>query len=806
MSFKYQIGLLEVYLFSAITSIYLLGKKFEWAPFMLLLSLTLWLLYRAGLRRSVWLVFLAGIALGGGQMALRGWVEAAPLPLQWQGHSVALEGVVAERSKRGRAERFKLAEVEVMGTPLEGQVWLGLYRSQSDARPGDRVRMQAKLRTPRSYQVPGSFDYAQWLRRQGVVATGYIRGDMEVLADQGGYGWARLRHQLAQWIDHELTPTVAPVAKALLVGIRDDMSLAEQLRWQQSGLFHLVAISGLHVGMVAIGLFKLIRWLLGWLPGWQARWDLKRPAALLTLPGVIAYGALAGWGVSTQRAVIMVALFLLAIILRRGSSPWYTLTLAAALVLTLTPWDLFNAGFQLSFLCVVVLLAIFSPPGPEVPIKEGHRRVAEQRTRWQRGSRALGRTILASSALALLTAPIAQLTFQRITLYALPLNLLAIPMVTFSVVPLGLVAVLLYGIAPELAVWPLQGAGWCISQLQQLTHISAAWPLVNWRIAGAAEAAVWLYMVLLLLLVPVTKRRWQLVGITLGFLMLLSWPRGVTPSKQAMEVNLLDVGQAQAVALHIPKDGWSIIDAGGIKSHRFDVGEQIITPFLLKRGVVRLERIIISHLQSDHMNGVSRLMANFEVGELWLPRQSEPLKRHRGLQRLLAMAEIQGTEVHTRQQGERYERAGGGWSVLHPPRHGKKLDANNGSLVVELSYQGQRLLFPGDIEAQGEALLRQAPSLRSVNWMIAPHHGSRSSSSAALVERLKPQWVLFAAGHDNRYGFPKPEVRARWQAAGAQTLVTGEQGSMRFCVTRQGIRQEPVARPGEALQRTPCKP
>ncbi|MEG3640511.1 DNA internalization-related competence protein ComEC/Rec2 [Magnetococcus sp. PR-3] len=778
-----------VFLFSMVIGIFLASKEALLPSVVLLISLIIGRLWLSKASKMMWFMVVLGVLVGFFNMHQRGYPETKTWPERWR-HGVEVEGVITHRSQRGRAARLQLSQVVIENKSQPGSVWVNLYKQQTAAMPGDRVRLVAKMRPAQGFRVPGGFDYGLWLRRQGVELTGYSNRPVTILDQGHGYRWNAFRYQISLWIDEQLAPKVAPLAQALLIGQRDAMDLSLKEQWQVAGIYHLVAISGLHVGLVAAGLFQLWRWLLSRRLRWVARWDIKPMAALLSLPGVVAYGYLAGWGISSQRAVIMAVVLLLALGSGRWHQPWRALLVAALVILLWAPWDLFSAGFQLSFLCVVVLLGMFVPPGPELaPVLARTLLPPEpqDQSAMQRWLHSLLTTVKASVLLGVVTGPVVSALFHRIALYGVGLNLMAIPWVSFLVVPAGLLAVLFYPLWPTVALgflkltglllWPVQ---WLVEQVQSAP---AAW----WRSVGMDREVLWVYLIIMVLAFMVVGWRRRAPLLMVGML-LVFWPRG-SASVARMEVNVLEVGQAQSVLVRDGAGEWSVLDAGGVISTHFHVGEQVLSGFLWDRGVTELKRVVVSHAQRDHMAGAARLVQNFRVHELWLPRRPEAEPVRWDLQQLLDQAAQRGVNIRYLARGYETQSGGVTWRVGHPDAQQLGDDANDGSLVVEIAYQGQRLLFPGDIEKQGEKTLVEAGWLNNVDWSMGPHHGSRTSSSPEFIQAIDAEQVIFSVGLGNHWGFPKPDVVARWQQAGAEIFRTDQSGSLRFCVDSAGIEK-----------------
>lgn len=705
---------------------------------------------------------VAGLVWGLG-MVLNHAPITLNLPAAIERQKIVVEGVVADREDSHNMVRLTLAESTSGQWRASGLIRIGLYRQSTTVLPGDRVRIPVRIHASSGFRNPGGFDYQAYLLENNIIATGSAMGPVEKIGTTNGWFWNRWRQKIADWISVTL-PEQRGLGEALLVGKRGYLDNKLQEALFVSGTYHLVAISGLHLSLVGGLVYYLLRLLLSLILPLSRRWDMKRPAAFLSLFPVLAYAYLAGWSVSTQRAFIMVGLFLLAVSLQRQRQSWRILALAAIIILSWHPQQLMNAGFQLSFLCVAVILFFLD----HLPAK-GWR----QKLIW---------TVVTTVALALVTAPVSMYTFHRFAPYGIVINLLAIPWVGELSTQLGLAAMVTHLFWSAGGDFLLNCMGWTLEVyrwvIEQTVDLPGAWS----RGPGPSLPGMALYLAAGFVAVSIRwPGRWWWRRVVFGLIAVvgLGWPRETIPDKQ-LRLIVLDVGQALSMLLKMPEGGWSVVDAGGMISPRFNVGEQVISSVLWHYGVQRLERVVISHPQIDHMAGAAQLLKNFPVGSLWVARFSPSELQQPAMVDLLATAEKHQVPIRYFDTLEEIREGGGVLRMLPPELQSSGAKGNDRSLAMEIAYGDHRFLLTGDMETREESWLLSKQVLSPVTVLLAPHHGSLTSSSEPFVQATHPKHVVFSVGVANQWGFPKPEVMQRWSLVGARLWRTDQDGAISF--------------------------
>jgi competence protein ComEC len=677
----------------------------------------------------------------------------APLVVEGRIASIPAESELASRFLL-KVERTYLDGEPI---PFNGLVRLTWYDDAQPLRAGERWRLSVRLKPRHGMANPGTFDFERWLFEQGVKATGSLRrGEPPERLDAGAgpFGLDRLRQGLADHLARVLgdAPALALV-QALVIG---DRSGFDQEDWDvltRTGTNHLVAISGLHVGLIAGGVFVVVRWL--WSRSARLTVALAAPRAA-AIGGVIAalgYAGLAGFAVSTQRALIMVAVVLAALFLQRTLRPYHALSLALIGVLLVDSRAVLSPGFWLSFGAVAVLL-----------FSLGHRLPSRDIwTRWGRAQWAVGIGLL----------PLLFLLFGRASLIAPLVNLIAVPIFSLVLLPLVLVTSLL-SLIPGFGVilhWPLQWTahllGWCLDGLAWIAMLPYAAmllpepPLWVWPAAVAGAA---------LLLAPR-----GLPGRWLGAVLLIPMFVLRTPEPAHGEAwfTLLDVGLGLAAVVRT-RDGTLVYDTGPGFPSGFDTGGAVVAPFLAAQAVHRIDRLVISHADRDHAGGLASLVERIAVSRI---DSGEPER-------------LDFPGVEPCRAGEEWEWSGVSFRFLHP--RDASFRGNDASCVLRLEAGGRSILLTGDIEARVERrLARELGGELASDVLIAGHHGSGTSSHREFLDAVAPGLVLFASGYANQFGFPVAAVRERVAARGIPYLDTGLVGAIEIRLAPDGIRGAP---------------
>ena len=667
-----------------------------------------------------------------------------------------------------------------------------------------------RLRQPHGNLNPHGFDYELNLFEQGVRATGYVRDapPPELLQRAAGHPIERLRQRVRDAIEASVPDRrAAGVLAALAVGDQGAIEREDWDLYRNTGIAHLVSISGLHITMFA--------WLAGlavaalWRRSGRAMLWLAVPQAARWggLMFASAYALFSGWGVPSQRTIWMLATVTLLQTLGLRW-PWLLVLLMAAVVVTaLDPWALMQAGFWLSFVAVGLLMAssassassssaassASSPASSftNVAAPQLGADVASSGWRGWRGWRAwpgrlwaVVRADLRTQVVATIgLTPLTLVFFQQVSVIGFAANLIAIPLITLVITPLALLGVAL------VPLWSV-GAG-VVQQLNGVLAWLAALPGAVWTVPAAPAWAQWAGIAAAVLLVLPLPWRARLLALPLA-LPLLMPPRDL-PDAGRFDVLAVDVGQGTAVLVRT-HDHLLVFDAGPQYSRDSDAGQRVLLPLLRGRGETRIDRLVLSHRDLDHVGGAKTLLTTLAVGEL-----------HSSLEAGHPLLALAGTSTSTNTSTSPHGRisvrcaAGQSWDwdgvhfeVLRPELadYDRTLKTNAMSCVLRVSEAragGHSVLLTGDIEREQEAALvaAQGDRLRS-DVLIVPHHGSRTSSTAAFLDAVAPKLAVFQAGYRNRFGHPAPDVLARYRERGIAIVTSPQCGAWQWRGTAQG--------------------
>lgn len=681
-----------------------------------------------------------------------------PLPADLEGQDVVVEGSIASLPVATPQPRF-LFDIDTLWLEEKERehprrVQLSWFEGDSPAlRVGQRWRLTVRLKRPHGFSNPGGFDYEGWLHRQGIGATGYVRPKAAQVR-LGDYPYAypvqRARQNLAEALTQALRgDALGGVLIALAIGEQRGITDEQWEVFTRTGTNHLVAISGLHVSMIAFAAFVAVRWTWCRLPRLALRWPGAKAGAVAGMAVALGYAALAGFAIPTQRSVIMIAVVMSALIAQRALVPAQTLAVALLLVLLWDPLAVLDAGFWLSY--GAVALIFYGMNG----------RVAADGWWWKWGRLHV--------LIAIGLTPLLLILFQRVSLISPLANFIAVPWVSFIVVPL-----ILIGAAAVLVLPPL-GVG-----LLSLAHAAlfACWKVLEWM--ASLEYSQWSQHVPL---------AWTAFVAVVGVSVMLA-PRGVPgrwlgavlclpmglvlpprPSHGEAWLTLLDVGQGLSTVV-TTENHTLVYDAGPRFSPRFDTGEAVVAPYLRNLGRTRIDTLLVSHGDGDHSGGAASLLAQVPTVRVLT---SAPDK-----------IPVTSAAVDECKAGQAWTWDGVRFEILHPLPG--SVDPGNDSSCVLRVTAGVSALLPGDIEAPAENVLveERGESLRA-DILVAPHHGSNTSSTESFLEAVQPRFVLFPTGYRNRYGFPKEPVIERYQEIKARMYDTARHGALTFVLSKREL-------------------
>ncbi|HSD69950.1 MAG TPA: DNA internalization-related competence protein ComEC/Rec2 [Woeseiaceae bacterium] len=719
------------------------------APWMIAIAvIAMGLLLEARLRPLAAVLLGYLISAGAAHMAI-----AAQLQSRFEGQTFQFDAEIEDFPVlAGVAQRLVIKPLDRPDLPP--RIRLSWYEPAQLPQIGEVWQVTARLRAPRGLANQQGFDYEAWLFRQRIGATGYI---VSATPHATRTEFSRItglrRHFLERC--HDLLPDdpARAVLTAVTIGARQDITRAQWDHYARTGTSHLMAISGLHVGLAAAGIFLLVRVLAA--PFARGR-NIRDSAVVAAAAGATAYTLVSGLAVPAQRALLMVLLVSATFLLRRSRSYARILSLACIAILAADPLAVLAPGFQLSFFAVALLLwsgrqfrarALQCPSTVTTRILESARGLAVLQ-------------VLLLFGLLPLTA----MLFGRITWLAPFVNLLALPVFNLCTVPLALLALVLDGPLRFAGDVLLQAAHLSVVVLLGIIDIAAALPRAEFRtlpLAGAMLAVLWATGVWAALPPGFPGR--YLAWIAAAAVILHAVP---PPPRDCVDVHVLDVGQGLS-AVAATHTRVLVFDAGPAFRSGSDTGELVLVPFLRSLGRQRIDVLVVSHADLDHAGGVDSVLDLLAVEHLLVGE---------------AMPPVGGAQPQRCVAGLAWHWDGIDFRFLHPPATAGS-GGNNTSCVLEISAGSRRTLLTGDIEAAAERSLVAQGLLRRSAFVVVPHHGSRTSSTAGFVAQLDSSLAVVSAGFGNRWGLPKPDVVQRWEARGTKVLSTATSGavSQRLC-------------------------
>jgi competence protein ComEC len=690
--------------------------------------------------------------------------------------------------------------------------------------PGDRVRGWAVWRTPHNYQNPGSSDIAGMLARRDVFLVGRAKSARLIESIQGDCSSFmtaasnavrnRVRRSL-QPIQREGDNQSSAILASLIIGDYSKLTNSTREIFQNSGTYHVLVVSGLHVAWIAGVLMLLFRWIR--LP--------ERIRYLLTALAIIFYAAVIGFQASITRCLWMFILYLVGRLLIRQADPANILFATALLILLVEPDWLFEVGFQLSFLSVLAIAMTAAPAIERYlrPLLDPLRhsgypdRLFLEPGSWHRRGRkfrvqcelffeemtdslfpaAYGPIlcvvrVLSSFALAtcgvflislsvqIWLEPLLAYYFNRMS-WISPLANLALVPFSSLVLSAGVISTIAMNV-PWLGAALIQIAGWLASMLLysagRITMIEGAWQRCP------TPTAIWVELGILLLFLW-TFFKWKRFWIPCSYILLLlaflslGWhPALIQKQEKALlKITFLDVGEGDSAVISFPNGRHWVLDAGGLResAHSLDIGEAVVSRYLWHEWITKLDRAILSHSDLDHAGGMPTVLKNFPVSRLDYSPGNEPI-----LRAILEIARRKKARLNLTHSGIEEKAGEATVRIFHPPGQSNPASTNENSIVLGIYYKRFSVLFTGDLERMGESEIMNHPWDLGCVVLKAAHHGSRSGTSYTFLDRTQPRWAVLSVGRYNPYGHPSKEVIARLIKHGARPILTLDQGAITF--------------------------
>ncbi len=704
----------------------------------------------------------------------------------------AIEAIVARGPEEtGNGTRLVVDLTAIDGAPARGTLALSVPIGWPDFGPGERIACRARLRALRGTRNPGLPDPALAFRAVGVDALGGVptAGAIRRVAEPAAGGPRRAaylaRRALRNAIDGAVSGEAGAFLKTTVLGDRRGVSPEVEDGFRAAGATHVLSVSGLHLAAVAALFFLLVRGAAARVPRLPLYLDPRAIAAAVSLPAIGFFTLLTGEAVATERSALMLGLGMTALLVGRAASAAPTIAAAALILLIARPLQIFDVSLQLSVASVAGIALCARRLAPAGAVNGSP---VARALRW------LGRFGAATLAATAATAPICAHVFGEIAPLAPLGNLALVPLVEMVVVPVGLCGATAAAIWAPLGRWLLRLAGVAARlTLAIAAGFRAHAPVWTCRAPDVLETSLLIAagtLTLIAFAARAGRRRLLTVALVAALaaassIVLRDLCRRLTDT---LTVTFLDVGQGDAALVEAPGGATLLIDGGGTRDGLFDTGARIVEPFLRARGIAHLDVVALSHPHPDHLNGLFRILQRFPVGAFWSSGDDGRNPEYVRLLDLARARDVPTPEVAPRALGRaRVEPLGPFLDdrIAAPPG----LTVNDASLVLRIVYGGRSLLFPGDLEGDGEGELcgRRAlgETVRS-DVLKVPHHGSRTSSSDELLEAVAPRLAVMSLGWHNQFHFPAPEVLGRYAGRGARVLRTDRDGAVTVTIAPNG--------------------
>lgn len=670
-------------------------------------------------------------------------LEAKPILLQ--GMIVGLPEVQVD------ATRFtflvsKVIDEHIQSVPIK-KLRLSWYGRSVSVKSGEQWQLMLKLKRSHGTANPYGFDFEKWLFQERINATGYVKDSEYNLRIKPVNKWqlSYWRESVGSYLEKVLADSEhLGIIKALVLGDRSGINAEQWDVFRRTGTSHLIAISGLHIGLVTALVFGFIKWI-------TLSFNVTRisPIRLSIIGGLFAavcYAALAGFSIPTRRALLMISVVMGAMYWQRHYTPSRVICVALWMVLLFDPLAVLSAGFWLSFGAVGIisygLVGRLSQP------------------------RFIIQLVKTQFIVALGLLPFVVYFFQQVSLVAPLANVFAVPLVSLLLIPLLLIALVFALLNNVIGSTVLQAVDMVFDVLWLFLESLAGFKFAQWELATIPLWAACLAMLGVWVLLMPKNNVFKPLSILL-FLPLLFPSSDLLLQRTEFDVVMLDVGQGLSTVVQT-QSHVLVFDTGAKYNDRSDMASSVVIPYLKGKGVRQIDKLVISHGDNDHAGGMDTLLRKFQVIQLSTSIPEEASARHNTVDVVACMSGIS------------WSWDGVDFEYLHPSKY-KIFSGNNGSCVLRVSSKNGRVLLTGDIEKSAEqSLLRYQSENLKANVLIAPHHGSSTSSSKQFIEAVSPDYVLYPTGYLNRYGFPRSDVVERYESISSKQFNSAASGALRL--------------------------
>ncbi|MCK9390893.1 MAG: DNA internalization-related competence protein ComEC/Rec2 [Syntrophales bacterium] len=700
--------------------------------------------------------------------------------------------------------------------PVHGKVLLS-FRGTQAFEYGDVVRVRTRLRKVRNFHNPGGFNYERYLRFQGVLLRGSVVDDSRIVVIRKGYGnpirqkLEGFRSTIRTFIDTNAPAPEKEIIKACILG--DQQQIPRELRdaFSKTGISHIIAISGFNMSMIAFFSIYLVRGIIRRFPYLLLRFDLYKLSVLFAMPPVILYTFIAGAGMSVLRATLMILAFMAALLIAKSRDLYNTLAMAALIILLVYPPALFDVSFQLSFAAVLAILlitprltALIPKPEPvpgspfSLPVLCG------------KGLYAFALFIIVSVSAMLGTMPLIAFYFNRVSVISLLANIIIVPILGILAIPVSMATIFFLPFSSLVSAFFLDIAGTLVMISLALNNFFASLPWAAFYLTTPSLLELLFFYVFLY---GLTRRlahlssengtdndhgntsflnrlrscptwiHYMLAASVIFFCLDAVYLHQKNSNRGDFTATAIDVGQGSSILVRFPGDQIMLIDGGGFINSTFDVGKYIVAPYLWHERLNSIDIVVLTHPHPDHLNGLPFILDNFPVREVWINGEISGSEEYLRFQDIIKSKGLLQRSMNAGNNpvvidGVRIEFFNPPGPVSRQEEETTFTETNDESLVMRMTYGEVSFLFPGDISAMTEErLASDSRKLRS-QLLFVPHHGGRTSTSEAFLQRVRPQTAIISVGADNLFRLPHPDVLKRLNQRGAITYRTDLHGAV----------------------------
>jgi len=659
---------------------------------------------------------------------------------------------------------------------VRGRIILNIYdQSPTLFRYGDVIEFISPLKPIRNFSNPGGFDYERQMKFDGVFGSGYagahrirvIRRPTDFYSKSMRY-LEQLRNRFYYFTRDRMENKDAwAILTALVTGKKEAVPLKLKDLFSKAGASHILAISGLHLSIVALGFFFVFYTFLSRFSLFLITGFARKTAGILTLFPLFVYGLFSGFSPSTQRAFIMTCVFMVSFLGERENTVLNTLALAAVVILIHDTSALFSISFQLSFGALLFIILGFSLIRVRGWIPQ------------KKSLKAGATAVLITFFAGLGTFPLTAHYFHLVSHVQVLSNLVLVPLMGFVCLPLGFLILLSIPTFPVLAgilaTLCQRILSFCIGYIEFLTSWKYSWSRIG---ALNTVEVIWIYFFLATVGVyAYRQKKTDLVMVAAAVLTgVFCFGTGLKTSSfpEKMSITILDVGQGNSALVQTIEGKNILVDGGGFSGGTFDVGRYVVAPFLWYKKILSLDAVILTHPEADHMNGLLYVLENFKI-HLVVKNRDKGSSSAYG--EMIALCRAKKIKIWTPPPGDAALDFGGTDLVFYnttPAGYG----LNNNSLVFRLHFRQFSMLFPGDILRERETLLVHQKAALLSKLLLSPHHGSFTSHNEIFLDKVNPESVIISCGYKNRYGFPHPDVLEGYEKRGFQVFRTDLDGAV----------------------------